>query len=79
MKRILEALRGVGRRGRAWHEVGASGLRTALASPSPPTLLDIRSPEQYAEGHLPGALNVRLDRLAEAVRHLERDRPVVIY
>lgn len=31
------------------------------------TVVDVRTPAEYASGHLPGALNVPLDRLAQAV------------
>ncbi|MFG2333625.1 rhodanese-like domain-containing protein [Streptomyces sp. NPDC048604] len=31
------------------------------------TVVDVRSPAEYASGHVPGALNVPLDRLAQAV------------
>jgi rhodanese-related sulfurtransferase len=62
MKRLLDAFRAISRRGRAWKEVSADRLKAVLGAPSPPTLLDIRPSHQYAAGHLPGALNVPLDR-----------------
>ncbi|MEO1094344.1 MAG: rhodanese-like domain-containing protein [Cyanobacteria bacterium J06638_28] len=46
-------------------------LVARLASDNPPVLLDVRSPQEYAEGHIPGAINIpyrevpnRLDELA---------------
>ncbi|MFF5974871.1 rhodanese-like domain-containing protein [Streptomyces sp. NPDC012769] len=35
------------------------------------TVVDVRTPAEYAGGHLPGALNVPLDRLDRAVPDLE--------
>ncbi|MEM0982284.1 MAG: rhodanese-like domain-containing protein [Cyanobacteria bacterium P01_H01_bin.58] len=46
-------------------------LAARLASDNPPVLLDVRSPQEYAAGHIPGAINIpyrevphRLDELA---------------
>ncbi|MFE4450241.1 rhodanese-like domain-containing protein [Streptomyces sp. NPDC056796] len=35
------------------------------------TVIDVRAPGEYASGHVPGALNVPLDRLPEAVPALK--------
>lgn len=43
------------------------------------TVLDVRPPEEFALGHLPGAVNIPLDRLDEALGELPVDRPVVAY
>jgi len=42
-------------------------------------LLDVRPEDEYAAGHLPGALSVPLERLDAAVATLPRDREVVAY
>ncbi|MDP9371624.1 MAG: rhodanese-like domain-containing protein [Chloroflexota bacterium] len=43
-------------------------------------LVEVLPPEEYADGHLPGAVNIPLKRLnAETVGHLQRDRPVIVY
>jgi rhodanese-related sulfurtransferase len=34
------------------------------------TVVDVRTPGEYATGHLPGAINVPIDRLAFEVRNL---------
>ena len=43
------------------------------------TVLDVRPPEEYAQGHVAGALNVPLDRLEEQLKELPPDREVVAY
>lgn len=42
-------------------------------------LLDVRPEDEFAAGHVPGALNVPLDRLEAAMAGLPRDREVVAY
>ncbi|MGC0421842.1 rhodanese-like domain-containing protein [Embleya sp. AB8] len=42
-------------------------------------VLDVRTPAEYATGHIPGAYNVPLDRLHEAVPTLKREsRPELL-
>jgi rhodanese-related sulfurtransferase len=43
------------------------------------TLLDVRQPSEYEEGHLPGAMLVPLPELVEALKKLDRDRTFVLY
>ncbi len=43
------------------------------------TVLDVRPPEEYAAGHLPGAVNVPLAQLEEQFDELEPDHEVVAY
>lgn len=44
-------------------------------------VLDVRAPQEYAEGHVPGALNVPHDQLAARLAELKgaENRPVVVY
>ena len=46
-----------------------------------PLLLDVRTPEEYASGHVPGARNISIDELPARESELDayRDRPVVVY
>ena len=43
------------------------------------TLLDVRPPEEFAQGHLPGALNVTLDHLDAMLDSLAARSPIVAY
>lgn len=43
------------------------------------TVLDVRPPEEYEAGHLPGALSVPLPELAKRLSELPRRREVVAY
>ncbi|MFF4881953.1 rhodanese-like domain-containing protein [Streptomyces nigra] len=50
----------------------ALGVGEARARLSELTVVDVRTPGEYAAGHLPGALNVPLDRLPSALPALRR-------
>ena len=44
------------------------------------TLVDVRSPGEFAGGHLPGARNIPVgDLSARAADRIPKDRPVVVY
>lgn len=43
------------------------------------TLLDVRDPESFEEGHVEGAVNVPAEELEDRVDELDRDGPVWVY
>ena len=43
------------------------------------TVLDVRPPEEFAVGHVPGAINVPLDKLESYLSRLPRKKEVVAY
>ncbi|MBK6348379.1 MAG: rhodanese-like domain-containing protein [Steroidobacteraceae bacterium] len=42
-------------------------------------VLDVRTPQEYAEGHVPGAVNVPYDQLASRLAQVPKDKDVVLY
>jgi rhodanese-related sulfurtransferase len=42
-------------------------------------VLDVRSPEEYASGHVPGAVNIPYDQIASRIAEVPRDQDVVLY
>jgi hydroxyacylglutathione hydrolase len=42
-------------------------------------LLDVRTPREWDEGHLPGARYLFLGQLGDKLRDLDRERPLVVY
>jgi hydroxyacylglutathione hydrolase len=42
-------------------------------------LLDVRTPREWDEGHLPGACYVFLGDLSRKLKDLDRDKPVLVY
>lgn len=45
--------------------IAAAELAQRLKDGSAPTILDVRTPKEYAEGHIPGAVNIPYDQLAD--------------
>ena len=43
------------------------------------TILDVRPPEEFRAGHIPGALSVPLPELKKRLAELRKDRDVVAY
>lgn len=42
-------------------------------------LVDVRTPREYAQGALPGAVNVPLQTLLAGIQQLEKDKPIILY
>jgi NADPH-dependent 2,4-dienoyl-CoA reductase/sulfur reductase-like enzyme/rhodanese-related sulfurtransferase len=59
--------------------VTAGELAAALATDEPPVVLDVRTREEYAEGHLADARHIPLDELRERAGELDAGRPVWVY
>jgi len=51
-----------------WHALGASE-----------TLIDVREPDEFAAGHIPGARNLPLSQLRDRFRELSSERPLMLY
>jgi len=58
--------------------VSAGELRK-LARRGAVTVVDVRPPEEYAAGHLPGAINLPLPQLAKQLHKLPANREIVAY
>lgn len=43
------------------------------------TLLDVRSPGEFASGHVTGAINIPVDRIASRLAEVPKDKAVVLY
>lgn len=43
------------------------------------TVLDVRPPEEYRAGHIPGALSIPIGELKARLKELRRDREIVAY
>ncbi|GAB4518607.1 MAG: hypothetical protein OHK0046_26430 [Anaerolineae bacterium] len=42
-------------------------------------LLDVRTPEEFAQGHIAGAVNIPVDALSSYLSEIPTDKPVVLY
>ena len=49
---------------------------TELAALDSPTLIDVREADEYAQGHVPGAVSTPLSRFLDELRHVPTGRPV---
>ena len=56
-------------------------LETVLAveGADKPFLLDVRTPQEFANGHIPGAINIPVDDLRSRLKELPQDRKIAVY
>ncbi len=54
-------------------------LAEQLASDNPPMVIDVRSPQEWAAGHIKGSVNIPLTHLEERQDAIPHDRPVVVH
>ena len=57
-------------------EVEAVEVASLDARPPEAIVVDVREPAEYAEGHVPGAINIPQASLASRLDELSRDRPI---
>jgi hydroxyacylglutathione hydrolase len=50
-----------------------------LASGEPPLTIDVRTPREHEQKHIEGSLTIPLNRLAENMKTLPKNRPVLVY
>ncbi|HLJ81039.1 MAG TPA: rhodanese-like domain-containing protein, partial [Ktedonobacterales bacterium] len=59
-------------------DVPEISIDTLAARPSRANVLDVREPEEYAAGHVPGAASLPQSELATRLDEVPRDRPVLV-
>jgi rhodanese-related sulfurtransferase len=60
-------------------EIGAMKLKARLDRREPLQLIDVRTPDEYASGHITGAINEPINRLRSTlpILALDPDRPII--
>ena len=58
-------------------QVEPAEVERKLASAEPPLLVDVRQPDEFAQGHIPGARLIPLGELAGQLGELPKDRAIV--
>ncbi len=59
--------------------VSPAQVKDWLSHNQPVMFVDVREPDEFAAGHLPGALNIPHEQAISQVARLPRDQSVVIY
>ncbi|MCE2594366.1 rhodanese-like domain-containing protein [Motilimonas cestriensis] len=59
--------------------VSQSELVAWQQSEKPMQLLDVRTPAEFAQGHIKGAINIPYDQLDQQLASLDKDTEIVVY
>lgn len=43
------------------------------------TILDVRQPSEYQEGHIPGAILIPLPQLSDRINEIDPEKPTLVY
>jgi rhodanese-related sulfurtransferase len=54
-------------------------LSERRASGTAPVVIDVRTPEEYAAGHIPGAVNIPFDHIAGRISEIDAPHGVALY
>lgn len=65
------------RRLAAGPRVGGGAAKELVAEGA--TLVDVRTPGEFAAGHIDGAVNIPVQDFSSRAREIPKDRPVVLY
>jgi phage shock protein E len=59
--------------------ISAAELHAQRESGAAPVVIDVRTPEEYALGHVPGAVNIPFDQVAQRIAEVEAPHGVALY
>ena len=60
-------------------DISAAELHARRESEAAPLVIDVRTPEEYASGHIPGAVNIPFDQVADRISELDSPHGVALY
>jgi phage shock protein E len=63
----------------ALQTIEAERLKSLLDRGQRLVIVDVRSPEEFRQGHIPGARSLSLDEPGDRFRELPRREPIVLY
>ena len=59
--------------------ISAAALQARRESGDAPVVLDVRTPAEYASGHIPGAVNIPFDEVAQRIAEIDAPHGVALY
>ena len=59
--------------------ISAAELHAQRDSGAAPVVIDVRTPAEYASGHIPGAVNVPFDQVAQRMAEIDAPHGVALY
>jgi rhodanese-related sulfurtransferase len=59
--------------------MSAAELHAQRESKVAPVVIDVRTPEEYASGHIPGAVNIPFDQVARRIAEIDAPHGVALY
>jgi len=61
------------------HDIDAAGARRLIAERADLFILDVRTPGEFAEVRLEGAVLIPIDQVVKRISEIPRDRPILVY
>ena len=59
--------------------ISAAELHAQRESGAAPVVIDVRTAEEYASGHVPGAVNIPFDQVAQRIAEIDAPHGVALY
>ncbi len=59
--------------------ISAVELQERRGSGDAPVVIDVRTPDEYASGHIPGAVNIPFDQVAQRIAEIDAPHGVALY
>jgi rhodanese-related sulfurtransferase len=59
--------------------ISPAELHAQRESGAAPVVIDVRTPEEYASGHIPGAANIPFDEVSERISEVDAPHGVALY
>lgn len=64
--------------GGSQYDIAGADAQARLAGAQPPLVLDVRTPEEFRQGHIDGAILIPLDELSRRMQEVPTDREILV-